>query len=429
MRPPPATHRARAFRLFCCFRELGTRRFDRYDMEMAMDFAGRQAVFIDNARRYTREHATALTLQRSMLPTRLSAPSSVEVRHRYLPGSKLIEVGGDWYESIALPGGRVAPVVGAAAAHAVRAALTMGRLRTAIHTLAMLELAPAESLQQLDELMHTLGEREPHFATCAYAVYDAVSGDCEVAVAGHLPPLLVHPDGSNELLDVPPAPPLGIGDGEVESRQFKITDGSLFVLYTDGLVENKGQDISDGLARLRGIFGPGSPTRPLEDLCKATLDGVYSDHQRDDIAVLIARLRRLPEDAYASWTFAPKHTSVRAARSVLAEPLKRWELEDLIPTTELLVSELVTNAVRYSRGDVTLRLVNERALVCEVLDNSAALPRLRQASGDDENGRGLQVVRQLSHRWGARRTATGKVVWCEQQLPGAGLMDDIPPLH
>ena len=157
--------------------------------------------------------------------------------------------------------------------------------------------------------------------------------------------------------------------------------------------------------------------------------GLLLDHQRDDIAVLIARLGDCPPGCYASWTFATKVTSVRAARSVLAEPLKRWELEDLIPTTELLVSQAVTNAVRYSRGDVTLRLVNERALVCEVLDNSAALPRLRQASGDDENGRGLQVVRQLSHRWGARRTATGKVVWCEQQLPGAGLMDDIPPLH
>jgi len=425
----PLIARGTMLGFFACTRQEGFRRFDAYDIEIGMDFAARAAVFIDNARRFSREHATALTLQRSMLPTGLSYPSSVEVKHRYLPGSKLIEVGGDWYESIALPGGRVALVVGDVAGHGVRAAVTMGRLRTAIHTLAMLELAPAESLQQLDELMHTLGEREPHFATCAYAVYDAVSGDCEVAVAGHLPPLLVHPDGSNELLDVPPAPPLGIGDGEVESRQFKITDGSLFVLYTDGLVENKGQDISDGLARLRGIFGPGSPTRPLEDLCKATLDGVYSDHQRDDIAVLIARLRRLPEDSYASWTFAPEHTSVRAARAVLAEPLKRWDLEDLIPTTELLVSELVTNAVKYSRGDVTLRLVNERALVCEVLDNSGALPRLRQASSDDENGRGLQVVRQLSHRWGARRTATGKVVWCEQQLPGAGYMDDIAPLH
>jgi hypothetical protein len=403
---------------FACTRQDGFRRFDAYDIEVGMDFAARAAVFIDNARRYSREHATALTLQRSMLPTGLSAPSSVEVRHRYLPGSKLIEVGGDWYESIALPGGRVALVVGDVAGHGVRAAVTMGRLRTAIHTLAMLELPPAESLQQLDELMHTLGEREPHFATCAYAVFDAVSGNCEVAVAGHLPPLLVHPDGSNELLDVPPAPPLGIGDGEVESRQFQVEDGSLFVLYTDGVVENRDRDISDGLARLRDIFGPGSPTRPLEDLCKATLDGVYSDHQRDDIAVLIARLRRLPTENYASWTLAPKLTSVRHARSVISEPMKRWDLEELIPTTELLVSELVTNAVRYSRGEVTLRLVNEKALVCEVLDTSAALPRLRQPSGEDENGRGLQVVRQLSKRWGARRTPTGKVVWCEQPLPG-----------
>ena len=425
----PLIARGTMLGFFACIRQEGFRRFDAYDVEIGMDFAARAAVFIDNARRYSREHATALTLQRSMLPTGLSYPSSVEVKHRYLPGSKLIEVGGDWYESIALPGGRVALVVGDVAGHGVRAAVTMGRLRTAIHTLAMLELAPAESLQQLDELMHTLGEREPHFATCAYAVYDAVSGECEIAVAGHLPPLLVHPDGSNEFLDVPPAPPLGIGDGEVESRLFKIEDGSLFVLYTDGLVENKGRDISDGLARLRGIFGPGSPTRPLEDLCKASLDGVYSDHQRDDIALLIARLGRLSQDSYASWTFAPKLTSVREARSVLTEPMKRWDLEDLIPTTELLVSELVTNAIKYSRGDVTLRLVNEKALVCEVLDTSGALPRLRQASSDDENGRGLQVVRQLSHRWGARRTATGKVVWCEQPLPGAGFIDDIPPLH
>ena len=425
----PLIARGTMLGFFVCTRQEGFRRFDAYDVEIGMDFATRAAVFIDNARRYSREHATALTLQRSMLPTGLSFPSSVEVRHRYLPGSKMIEVGGDWYESIALPGGRVALVVGDVAGHGVRAAVTMGRLRTAIHTLAMLELPPADSLLQLDELMHTLGEREPHFATCAYAVYNAVSGECEVAVAGHLPPLLVHPDGTNELLDVPPSPPLGIGDGEVESRQFKVEDGSLFVLYTDGLVENKGQDISDGLARLRGIFGPGSPTRPLEDLCKATLDGVYSDHQRDDIAVLIARLRRLPEDSYASWTLAPKLTSVREARSVLAEPMKRWDLEDLIPTTELLVSELVTNAVRYSRGEITLRLVNEKALVCEVLDNSGALPRLRQASSEDENGRGLQVVRQLSQRWGARRTATGKVVWCEQPLPGRAAMEEPQPFH
>src|SRR3984957_18010695 len=172
----PAISKGTVVGLFCCFRELGTRRFDRYDMEMAMDFAARQAVFFDHATRYNREHATALTLQRAMLPTHLSYPSSIDVRHRYLPGSELVEVGGDWYESIRLPGARVALVVGDVAGHGVRAAVTMGRLRTAIQTLAMLELPPAATLQQLDELMQNIGEREPHFATCAYAVYDAVTG-------------------------------------------------------------------------------------------------------------------------------------------------------------------------------------------------------------------------------------------------------------
>ena len=413
---------------FVCVRRAGYRRFDAYDQELGMEFTARAAMFVDNARRFNREHATALTLQRSLLPTGLSAPSSVEVRHRYLPGSKLIEVGGDWYESIALPGARVALVVGDVAGHGVRAAVTMGRLRTAIHTLARLELPPAESLQQLDELMHTLGDREPHFATCAYAIFDAVSGTCEVAVAGHLPPLLVRPDGSNEYLDVAPAPPLGVGEGPIESRVFTIEDGSLFLLFTDGLVENRTRDIDDGLQRLQKIFSDSDiSSRSLEDLCKATLDGVYADQQRDDIAVLLARLSRIPADHHATWTLSRELTSVGQARTLIREPMERWGLHDMIPITELLVSELVTNALRYSPGTVTLRLVREGALVCEVGDNSAALPRLRQAGRDDENGRGLQVVSQFAQRWGARRTRTGKVVWCEQALPGVEV--NPLPLH
>jgi hypothetical protein len=402
-----------------CSREPGQRPFDSSDVELGIGMASRAAVFLTNARRFNMEHATALTLQRSMLPTGLSAPSSVEVRHRYLPGSKLLDVGGDWCESITLPGARVALVVGDVAGHGVRAAVTMGRIRAAIHTLAMQELPPVESLLQLDELMHTLGEREPHFATCAYVVYDAVSGECEVAVAGHLPPLLVHPDGSNELVDVPPSPPLGIGGGDTESRLFNVEDGSLFLLYTDGLVEDKARDISDGLARLQAIFGPDSVEMPLDDLCRATLQGLHSDDQLDDIAVLIARLHRLPEDSYATWKLSPKLTSVHDARSLIVEPMKRWGLTDLQHTTQLLVSELVTNAMRYSRGEVTLRLINERALICEVHDNNRMLPRPRpfKASDNNELGRGLEVVRQLTRRWGARPTATGKVVWCEQALP------------
>ena len=407
-----------------CTRKDSYRAFDAYDTEIGMEFASRAAIFIDNARRYSRERATAVTLQRSLLPTGLSKPSSVEVRHRYLPGSKLIEVGGDWYESIALPGARVALVVGDVAGHGVRAAVTMGRLRTAIHTLAMLELSPAETLQQLNELMGDLGAREPHFATCVYAVYDAVTGMLEVASAGHLPPLLVGPDGTNEFLSLTPAPPLGIGSGSVQSKFVPVTDGSLLVLYTDGLVENRTRDIDVGLRLLSEIFGPGAAARPLEDLCRATLAGVYSDQQRDDIALLMARLSRIPADNHISWTLPAELTSARRARGLIRRPLTRWNLADLIPVTELLVSELVTNSVRYAQGMIGLRLVLEGGLVVEVTDDSAALPRLRHPDEDDERGRGLQVIRQFAQRWGARRTATGKVVWCEQALPHAGDGDD-----
>lgn len=405
--------------LLVCTRVPGFRRFDAYDVEIGMEFASRAAIVIDNARRFSRERATALTLQRSLLPNRLSAPSSVEVRHRYLPGSKLVEVGGDWYESIALPGARVALIVGDVAGHGVRAAVTMGRLRTALHTLANLELPPAEALHVLHELMIELGEQEPHFATCVYAVYDATTGTLEIASAGHLPPLLVSPDGANGYLDVPPAPPLGVAGGSaIESREFPVDDGSLFVIYTDGLVENRGRDIDDGLSRLQGIFGEGSTSRPMEDLAKATLDGLYADHHRDDIAVLIARLRRLPEDRRASWTLPADPAAVRRARGLVRAQLDRWDLGDLSYTTELLASELITNALRYAPGPIELRLLLERTLICEVLDRSAALPRLRYAANDEENGRGLLVVSQLAHRWGTRRTPAGKVVWCEQSVPG-----------
>src|SRR5215469_3125333 len=354
---------------FVCVRRQGFHRFDAYDTEIGMEFASRAALFVDGARRYGRERATALTLQRSMLPTGLSHPASVEVRHRYLPGSKLIEVGGDWYESIALPGGRVALVVGDVAGHGVRAAVTMGRLRTAIKTLTMLELPPAETLQRLDDLMHELGVQEPHFATCVFAVYDSVEGTCEVASAGHLPPLLVRPDGSNELLDVSPAPPLGVGIGPIQSRTVPVSDGSLLVLYT---------------------------------------------------AVLIARLRMIPRENIARWTLAAELTSARKARSLIRRPLRNWGLTELQPAAELLVSELVTNAVRYAQGKIGLRLILERGLVCEVLDDSAALPRLRHPDESDERGRSLQVVSQLAQRWGARRAAAGKVVWCELPVPSDG---------
>jgi hypothetical protein len=303
----------------------------------------------------------------------------------------------------------------------------MGRLRTAIQTLSMLELSPAESLQHLNELMMVIGAREPHFATCAYAVYDAVRGTCEVASAGHLPPLLIGPSGDSQFLDVAPAPPLGVGEGLIHSRTFEIEDDSLLVLYTDGLVESRGRDIDDGLKRLQAVFGPDSSSRPVEELCKAILAGAYADQQRDDIAILIARLNRIDGSRLATWTLPGELTSPGEARALLAEPLGKWDLAGLLPTTQLLASELVTNAIRYTRGPVSLRLILERTLTCEVSDSSSALPRMRYAARDDESGRGLQIVSQMSQRWGARRTPAGKVVWCEQHLP-RGFVPPVPAL-
>ncbi|WP_018658105.1 ATP-binding SpoIIE family protein phosphatase [Actinomadura flavalba] len=400
--------------LFVCLRTRTHRPFDAYDLDIGMDFANRSAIFIESARRYGRERATALTLQRSLLPTGLSAPSSVEVRHRYLPGGRMIEVGGDWYEAIALPGARVALVVGDVAGHGVRAAVTMGRLRTAIHTLAGLDLPPAEALERLDSLMRTLGEREPHFATCAYVVYDAVTGRCEVASAGHLPPLLVPPEGACSYLDVPPAPPLGVGGGEpVVAREFTVADGTLLFLYTDGLVEHRARDIDDGLDRLRGVFDRGTATS-LDDLCRATLDGVYDDHKRDDIALLLARLHRIPATDHVAFTLPAEPAAARRARGLVRERLDRWDLNAHSDTAALLASELVTNALRHSTGRVTLRLVREAGLVCEVFDSGDGHPRVvTDAEPFAETGRGLHVVARLAHRWGTRRTRSGKAVWFE----------------
>lgn len=203
------------------------------------------------------------------------------------------------------------------------------------------------------------------------------------------------------------------------SRTLPIEDGSLLVMYTDGLVEKRTEDIDLGLGRMRDIFGPDSPGQSLDRLCTRLLADVFDDHQRDDIAILIARLRRTDADRHITWNLAPKLTAARRARSLIRRPLRQWGLAELIPAAELAVSELVTNAVRYAPSKIGLRLVLEGGLFCEVMDDSAALPRLRHANEDDERGRGLEVVSQISQRWGTRRAGAGKIVWCELALPSA----------
>ncbi|MGW3512215.1 SpoIIE family protein phosphatase [Streptomyces sp. NPDC000994] len=419
-------------------RTKGSEPFGQRDRELAVELAARAAVCIDNARLYRREHERALILQRSLLPPGDPEASGLDIACRYLPGSAATgrpsEVGGDWFDVIELPGHRTALVVGDVMGRGLRAAVAMGELRTAVRTLALLDLEPAEVLSQLDEIARGLGApggvqqatraarrpreadlSEVYLATCIYAVYDAVTRRCTFANAGHLPPVLVEPGESALMLDVPPGMPLGVGGEPFEEVEVELPEGALLALYTDGLVESRDHPLDEGLQAFVGALT--DPSRPLEDVCDHILNTLGSHHGEDDIALLMARVQGLPAESVGDWALPREPRSVGRAREYARAQLTAWDLEPLIDTTELLVSELVTNALRYGEGEIRLRLLLDRTLVCEVWDSGLVQPRRRRARDTDEGGRGLQLVGLLSAAWGSRRTPRGKTVWFELPLP------------
>ncbi|WUV84826.1 SpoIIE family protein phosphatase [Streptomyces sp. NBC_01476] len=414
-------------------RAKGSEPFTGRDRMLAEELAARAAIFIDNARLYRREHERALILQRSLLPPDDPEAVGLDIACRYLPGSMETEVGGDWFDVIELPGHRTALVVGDVMGRGLRAAVAMGELRTAVRTLAMLDLEPAEVLGALDEVVAGLGapahggtrrakERgdadlaEVYLATCIYVVYDSVTRRCTIANAGHLPPVVVEPGETPLLLEVPRGVPLGVGGEPFEETEVELTDGALLALYTDGLVESRSHPLDEGLDAFRDSLA--GPARPLEDICDHVLATLDTAHGEDDIALLMARIDGLPADKVGDWTLEPQPTSVARARELAHDQLLDWGLDDLVDTTELLVSELVTNALRHGYGDIRLRLLLDRTLVCEVWDGALLQPRRRRARETDEGGRGLQLVAMLSQSWGSRRTHRGKTVWFELALRG-----------
>jgi PAS domain S-box-containing protein len=423
-------------------RTKGSEPFGDRDRDLAVELAARAAVCIDNARLYRREHERALILQRSLLPPGDPEASGLDIACRYLPGNAATEVGGDWFDVIELPGHRTALVVGDVMGRGLRAAVAMGELRTAVRTLALLDLEPAEVLSALDEIARGLGTpggvqqatrtaRQPrdadlsevYLATCVYAVYDSVTRRCTFANAGHLPPVLVEPGEPALMLDVPPGMPLGVGGEPFEEVEVELPEGALLALYTDGLVESRDHPLDEGLQAFVGALT--DPTRPLEDVCDHVLSTLDTHHGEDDIALLMARVQGLPAESVGDWTLPREPRSVGRAREYARGQLLSWDLEPLVDTTELLVSELVTNALRYGEGEIRLRLLLDRTLVCEVWDSGLVQPRRRRARDTDEGGRGLQLVGLLSAAWGSRRTPRGKTVWFELPLPGAeaGLTD------
>jgi serine phosphatase RsbU (regulator of sigma subunit) len=407
-------------------------RFEEDDLAVAEEIVGRAAVCIDNARRYGREHATALALQHSLLQRHQPAQAAVQVATRYLPGQAGAEVGGDWLDVISLSGGRVGLVVGDVVGHGVAAAAAMGRLRTAVRTLADIDLEPGELLTRLDDVITRLASEDELAAdatdlsaTCLYAVYDPTSRRCCLARAGHPVPAVLTPGSNPRFLDLPAGPPLGVGGLPFEEAEIQLPEGSLLVLYTDGLIESRRRDIDAGMSVMRSALAdmqapagpPGTPS--LDGICDRLVASLVPERAEDDAALLVARTCALPAGQAVSWDLAAEPAAVAGARAKAAQQLVCWGLEELTFATEVLVSELVTNAIRHAQAPLQLRMILDTTLSCEVSDASTTAPHLRRADRYDEDGRGLMLVARLAARWGTRYTQTGKTIWTQQHLPGA----------
>ncbi|MEV6837889.1 SpoIIE family protein phosphatase [Streptomyces sp. NPDC051133] len=400
------------------------------DLRLAEEFAAKAADGIDRARASSRTRTTTMALQQSLLPHTLPEQAALEIATRYLPAETRAGVGGDWFDVIPLSGTRVALVVGDVVGHGIRASATMGRLRTAVRTLADVDLPADELLTHLDDLVLRLaadeGSADPSAetaggigTTCLYAVYDPVSRHCTLARAGHPPPAVVTPDGTVRFLDVPAGPPLGLGGLPFEAVETELPEGSLLALYTDGLFEAREHDIDEALDKMFAALG--RPATSLDSVCDRVLTELLTHRPDDDIALLVARTRVLHRDRVAAWELENEPTVVARARHLAADQLTTWGLDEAAFTTELMVSELVTNAIRYGRPPIRLRLIHQDStLICEVYDASGTTPHMRRARIFDEGGRGLLLVAQLAERWGTRHDRIGKTVWAEQSVAGTG---------
>ncbi|MGW1161949.1 SpoIIE family protein phosphatase [Streptomyces sp. NPDC002513] len=420
----PLRARGTALGLALFFRHRTPVPFAEDDLRLAEELSARAAVHVDNARRYGQERATALALQQTILPHPALHHPAVETASRYLPAHAGAGIGGDWFDVIPLSSARVALVVGDVVGHGITASATMGRLCTAVRTLADVDLAPDELLTHLDDLVlltdrdeaadHSAQSSGEVGASCLYAVYDPVSRRCCMARAGHPLPVLATPDGAVRFVDLPAGPLLGLGGLPFEAVEFPVPEGSVLGFYTDGLIESPARDVDEACDLLRAALT--DPCCPLEDTCDRVLGSLLAESRTDDVVLLLTRTRALSADRVATWELPSEPSVVALARELACERLAAWHLEHVAFVAELVVSELVTNAIRYGSSPVYLRLIRDSSLICEVGDASSTAPHLRRARLSDEGGRGLLIVAQLSRRWGSRHHRAGKTIWAELPL-------------
>ncbi|GGX13336.1 hypothetical protein GCM10010297_38560 [Streptomyces malachitofuscus] len=396
-----------------------TEAFEEADLDVARQAAATASAHLDNARSYRREHTVASALQRRLQPGEIPRLTAVETAHVYLPEG----AGGAWFDVIPLSGTRVALVVGDVTGHGIEAAATMGQLRIALRTLALQDLEPDEVLIHLNEVAAQLpaadtSAADRHTATCAIVVYDPVSRQCTMIRAGHPAPVVVDPDGSPLVVDVPQGPPLGAGGGQpFTSTVVQLAPGSLLALCTRGLLASGDEGETAAGHDLENVLA--TTSRPLQELCDTAVYRMAPSRQ-DDAVLLLARFHALAPERVADWTLPPDPIVVGTARRLVHQQLAAWHLDGASFTTELIVSELVTNAIRYGKGPVRLRLIHDqRRLLSEVTDANSVSPHLRHARTSDEGGRGLFIVMRLSSHWGVRHSRRDKTIWSEQDLDEA----------
>jgi GAF domain-containing protein/anti-sigma regulatory factor (Ser/Thr protein kinase) len=432
-----------------------TRKFSSADVELVEEVAARAGFALENASLYESMRSLALALQHSLLPSHLPTIDGVEVQVGYSAGDES-DVGGDLYDVMELSAGRVGIVIGDVQGRGAHAAAVMGQLRAALRAYAVLDEEPAQVLTHLDNLVQ--GLNEALLVTCVYAVFDPFTRECVLANAGHPPPLLAGAHGCQPM-EVPPDVPLGVGGVAFTDHTFTVAPGDTIFLYTDGVVEQRDKSVDEGVRDLcaaleevlDGIGSGGTDATPAA-LCRAALRSATGPAD-DDRAVLAMRTSVGP---LPLWRLSLPATpsSPSAARAAIRPVLERWGLQAQVETVELLLSELVTNAVRHAAGpapaprfdpdsiddldldsfelalldnvlvpgdaaaaagsDRQVEIVARRgsgSLWVEVYDQDVRMPRVRNATANDEGGRGLFLVDQLSRRWGARDTRTGKAVW------------------
>ncbi|MFI1306220.1 SpoIIE family protein phosphatase [Streptomyces sioyaensis] len=385
------------------------------DLSLATELVDRTAVCLHHALRYTHERNATLVLQRSLCTHDVPTQSAVEIAYGYTPS----DTTGAWFDVVPLSGARVALVIGEAQGHGLQAAAGMAQLRAALSALADLDLPPDEILARMNDLV-VRRDLESQVAeegcvlagsSCLYLVYDPVLRQCTFARAGNPAPVVVLPDGAVQASDCPARPALGVGEEPFRKVDLELPEGALLALSTDGLLRAKDGDPRSGPTELERVL-----TRPGPSVARGCRRITQALPPEEAAALLVIRTRALAPYQVATWDLPTDPAVVGTARALAEQQLALWDLTGTAFTTVLVISELITNAIRHARGPVRLRLIRDRTLTCEVSDGSSSAPHLRHARTVDEGGRGLFIVAQLTQRWGVRYGNDGKTIWAEQAL-------------